>query len=100
MEATSFYGLSIFLRCSEQVGQVIAAHDGLLWSGKKRTVTYHFLVSLRQLLLPPSRRHQRLKLMATRRHLMAVDATTSLRIASNSIEVEVYKLVVSNFKYQ
>ena len=31
---------------------------------------------------------------------MAADATTSLRIASNSIEVEVYKLVVSNFKYQ
>ena len=50
--------------------------------------------------LPPSRRHQRLKLMATRRHLMAVDDITSLRIASNSIEVEVYKLVVSNFKYR
>ena len=32
--------------------------------------------------------------------LMAVDAAVSLRIASNSIKVEVYKLVVSNFKYR
>ena len=43
---------------------------------------------------------QLLKLMATRWHLMDVAAAVSLLVASNSIEVEVYKLVVSNFKYQ
>ena len=70
---------------------------GSAQNGRGLTVFY---IRLQQLLLPPSRRHQLLKLMATRWHLMAVDATTSLRIASNSIEVEVYKLVVSNFKYR
>ena len=58
-----------------------------------------FYISLQQLLLPPSRRHQLLKLTATRWHLMAAAAAFILRIASNTIELEVSKLVVSNFKY-
>jgi len=70
---------------------------GSAQNGRGLTVFY---IRLQQLLLPPSRRRQLLKLMATRWHLMAVDAAVSLRIASNSIKVEVYKLVVSNFKYR
>ena len=70
---------------------------GSAHNGRGLTVFY---IRLQQLLLPPSRRHQLRKLMATQWHLMAVDAAVSLRIASNSIKVEVYKLVVSNFKYQ
>ena len=58
-----------------------------------------FYISLQQLLLPPSRRHQLLKLMATRRHLMDAVAVLILRIASNTIEIDVPKLRLSNFNY-
>ena len=58
-----------------------------------------FYIRLQLLLLPPSRRHQLLKLMATRRHLMATVAAPILRIASNTIEIEVSKLRLFNFKY-
>ena len=51
--------------------------------GRKLTVSY---ISLQQLLLPPPHRHQLLKLMTTPWHLMAVDATISLRIDSNTVE--------------
>ena len=84
------------IRRSELVGGVII-HDALLWIGGKRTGTYIFLHSLQLPLLPPSRCHQLLKLMATRWHLMAGDAALRLRIASNTIEIEVYKLRLSNF---
>ena len=56
-----------------------------------------FYVSLRQLLLPPSRRHQLLKLMAMRWHVMAVAAAVSLRISSNTVKEDNHKLKVSNF---
>ena len=56
---------------------------GTAQGGRELTVSY---ISLQQLLLPPSRRHQLLKLMATRWHLMAVDAAVSLRIESNTVK--------------
>ena len=85
MAATPFHGATISFRLSEQVAMFIV-NVAMLWSGAKRTVTYHFLHSLQQQLLPPSRRHQLLKLMATRWHLMAVDAAVSLRIDSNTVK--------------
>ena len=56
-----------------------------------------FHIRLQLLLLPPSRRHQLLKLMATGWHLMAGDAALSLRIASNAISEDSHKLRWSNF---
>ena len=56
---------------------------GLAQDGRKLTVSY---ISLQQLLLPSSRRHQLLKLMATRWHLMDGDAAVSLRIDSNTVK--------------
>ena len=63
-------------------------------NGREPTDIY---ISLQLLLLPPSRRHQLLKLMATRRHSIAVDAALSLRIASNIIKEGTAKLAVSIF---
>ena len=74
----------------------MATCSGAAKIGRELTVFY---ISLRQLLLPPSSRHQLLKLTATRWHLMDAAAAAILRIASNSIKLEVSKLVVSNFKY-
>jgi len=54
---------------------------------------------LQLLLLPLSRRHQLLKLMATRRHLMTGDAALSWRIAFNTIKEDIDKLAVSNFYF-
>ena len=47
---------------------------------------------LQLLLLPPSRRHQLLKLMATRWRFMTGDAILSLFIASNVIREGIRKL--------
>ena len=74
----------------------MATCSGAAENGRELTEIY---IRLQQLLLPPSRRHQLLKLTATRWHLMAASAAIILRIASNSIKLEVSKLVVSNFKY-
>ena len=71
-----------------------------LWIGAKRTGTYRFLYSFAAAAAAAVASPQLLKLMATQWHLMAVDAAVSLRIASNSIKVEIYKLVVSNFMYR
>jgi len=56
---------------------------GTAQGGRELTVSY---ISLQQLLLPSSRRHQLLKLMATRWHLMGGDAAVSLRIDSNTVK--------------
>ena len=65
-------------------------------NGRELTV---YCIRLQLLLLPLSRRHQLLKLMATRRHSIAVDATLSLRIALNYIKEDIDKLTVSNFYF-
>ena len=67
---------------------------GTAKNGQYLTVFY---VSLQQLLLSPLRRHQLLKLVATRWHLMAVAASVSLCIPSDIVEEDNHKLRVSNF---
>ena len=52
---------------------------------------------LQQLLLPPLRYHQLLKLMVTQWRFMAGDAALSLRIASNVIREDIRKLRWSKF---
>ena len=96
MGSRGCHGSAIAFRRCEQLRKVIV-HDGPLWSGPKRMGTCRFLLRLPQLLLPPSRRHQLLKLMATRWHLIADAAALSLRIDYNSIKEDNYKLGVSNF---
>ena len=59
-------------------------HDGPLWNGRKRRGTSRFHMRLQLLLLPPSRRNQLLKLMATGWRFVAGDAALSFRIASNA----------------
>ena len=55
-------------------------------SAQNGQIPTDFYVSLQLLLLLPPSRHQLLKLMATRWHLIAVDATVSLRIDSNTVK--------------
>ena len=69
---------------------------GTAKNGRELTVSH---IRLQLLLLPPSRRHQLLKLMATLRHLMAGDAALSLRIDCNTTEEDNDKLEMSNFKF-
>ena len=59
--------------------------------GEKRTGTYLDLHSF------AAAAAAALKLMATRWHLMAGDATLSLRIPFNTIKEDIGKLAVSNF---
>ena len=98
MGSRGCHGSAIAFRRYVQVLKVIV-HDDPLWIGPKRMGTCRFLLRLPQLLLPPSRRHQLLKMMATRRHLMAVDAALSLRIAFNIIIEDNDKLARSNFYF-
>ena len=80
-----------------RMGRKGISHGVPFWNGGKRSGTYIFFHASPPLLLPPSRRHQLLKLMATRRHSMAIDGTLSLLIAFNVVEEDNAKLRVSIF---
>lgn len=92
MGSRSSYGSMITLRRFDKVGEVIV-HGALFWIGGKRMWVHTYFYLSPQLLPLPlpllTRRHQLLKLIATRWYLMAGAAAVTLHIASQTIEIEV-----------
>ena len=72
---------------------VVGRKDGGKWTGTY--LDLHLFAEL--LLMPPQLRHQLLKSLATRWHLMASDTTLSFLIPFNTIIKDIAKLTVSIF---
>ena len=86
MAYTPCHGTAILFRLAEQISRAFA-HVALLWSGTsaRQTGTYRCLHLFAAATVAIVRRHQQLKLMATRLHSTDGDTALSFRIESNAI---------------